>query len=93
MLLPVSPCPQVLAYNHALLSLWGTDSLVLVADVDEYVMTHKPMTVVEVRYDTHTHARANTHGQSKTAFGPKQDTQCVYVCVCVCVCTGVHSVS
>lgn len=43
------PFFQVLAYNHALLALWGSDSLVLVADVDEYLITHKPMTVVEVR--------------------------------------------
>jgi hypothetical protein len=37
---------QVLVLNHALLSLWGSDSLAFMLDVDEYVMTPEPGTSI-----------------------------------------------
>ena len=39
---------QVIIYNHALLALTAEDSLVLVADLDEYLTTPRPTTVRKV---------------------------------------------
>ncbi len=39
---------QVLIYNHAVLSLWGTNSLAILLDIDEYLITAQPMVAVQV---------------------------------------------
>ncbi len=33
---------QTIIYNHALLTLWGSDSLAMFVDIDEYLMTSRP---------------------------------------------------
>ena len=40
---------QVIIYNHGMLALHAEDSVVVVADLDEYLLTPKPMTVHQVR--------------------------------------------
>ena len=48
--LPLHAFSQVLIYNHALLSLWTEDVWMLVADLDEYLMTPRPVrSITEVR--------------------------------------------
>ncbi len=47
---PLLRGPQVLQYNHALLALWGSDSLLLVVDLDEYLVTStSPASALQVR--------------------------------------------
>ncbi|EFJ51536.1 hypothetical protein VOLCADRAFT_116413 [Volvox carteri f. nagariensis] len=39
---------KILSYNHALLSLWHLAAVVAVADLDEYLLTQRPMTLEQV---------------------------------------------
>ena len=40
---------QLIVYNHGMLALHAEDSVVVVADLDEYLITPKPMSVHQVR--------------------------------------------
>jgi hypothetical protein len=40
---------QVIIYNHGVLSLMDTNSLVIVADLDEYLSTYEPLSIHQVR--------------------------------------------
>jgi hypothetical protein len=46
-------CLQVLQYNHASLELWGSDTLLLIVDLDEYLITPRPMSAVQVHVLTY----------------------------------------
>lgn len=41
-ILPNLSQPQAIIYNHGLLGLWGSDRVVVVADLDEFLVTARP---------------------------------------------------
>ena len=67
------PCAQVLIYNHALLSLWTEDVWLMVADVDEFLLTPQPTSLPQLLHEC---AGGQYHAQVYIARVPAFCTSC-----------------